>query len=74
MRKKSLFQQLKESRKETKVVSDTPEDYIHDPLIKAESDISNLKIFLHESKNQTVLFTVYSLPPQKTLLTVASQH
>lgn len=75
VRRKSLFQQLKESwKEETKVVSDTPEDYMYDPLIKAECDISYLKSFLHKSEKQTVLFTVYSLPPQKILLMVVSQH
>ena len=75
VRRKILFQQWKESwKEETKVVSDTPEDYIHDPLIKEKSDIANLKIFLRKSKKQTVLFTIYSLPPQKILLMVVSQR
>lgn len=75
VRRKSLFQLLKAPwKEETKVVSDTPEDYTPDPLIKAKSDIPNLKIFLHRSKKQTVLITIYSLPPQKMLLTVASQR
>lgn len=37
-------------KKETKVVHDTPEDYVCDRLIKAKSDKSLLNIFLQASK------------------------
>lgn len=66
------FSSNEKNNEETKVVNDTPEDYIYDQLIKAQNDKSLLKIFLWKSKKQMVLFTIYFLPHQKILLTVVS--